>query len=200
MEGLAPFLQPKLVRAGARVVHTYAVRGINVRALQRRVRDGLRIIPASLADEIPFVVVALSGNGAVTDPLELRSNLDWIRAEYPRALIAFLGHTITETGTSADQERARAAELEARIVPARRGFLWVDMRLRGLPLAGDRVHHTREGYRRLANHAWNQIVRATEDESSVPWPVIVLGAAAVGVAAAYGYRRWTKRNEEVEAL
>ena len=132
----------------------------------------------------------------MTDPLELRSNLDWLRAEYPNALIAFCGHTVTRTGTSADQDRARAAELEARIVPTRRGFLWIDMRLPDLPLAADGVHQTREGYRRLANHAWNQIVRATRDETSVPWAAILIGAAAVGVAAVYGYRRWSKRNDE----
>ncbi|MFK7990882.1 MAG: hypothetical protein AB8I08_32985 [Sandaracinaceae bacterium] len=198
MEGMAPYLRAHLLQDGARVVHTYAERGTNVARLRRAVYAGRRVLNASLADEIPLVVVALSGNGAVTGPLALRANLDWLRAEYPRALIAWLGHTITETGTAADQERARAAELEAREVPARSGFVWIDMRVPGLPLSADGVHHTRAGYERLADHAWSRLQeQAMADNNSVPWAVVLGGGAVAGVLLTLGARWWMGRGVAV---
>lgn len=201
MEGMAPYLRAHLLGDGVRVVHTYAERGTNVVKLRRALYNGRRdrVLARSLADEIPLVVVALSGNGAVTDPLALRANLDWLRAEYPRALIAWLGHTITETGTAADEERARAAELEAREVPARRGFVWIDMRLPGLPLATDGIHHTRAGYERLADHAWARLQAETEDEGRVPWVAVLGGGAVAGVLLTLGARWWMgRRAQEAE--
>ncbi|MGE3632251.1 MAG: hypothetical protein AB7P00_20295 [Sandaracinaceae bacterium] len=192
MEGMAPSLRARFLGAGARVVHTFVERGIDVAALQREVVGGLRILPRSLADTIPVVVVALSGNGTVHDPLVLQSHLEWLRAEYPRALIAWLGYTRSRTGTAEDTARERAAELEARLVPTHRGVLWIDMRLDGLPLSADGIHHTQDGYRQLADHAWARILRGTRAASASPWPTVaLLGAlgALLGAAIAYGARR-----------
>ncbi|HHH28711.1 MAG TPA: hypothetical protein ENK57_10260, partial [Polyangiaceae bacterium] len=65
MEGLAPSLRRLLRDSGAGTVHVYAERGLNARRLRQQRYRGLHIIPAALADELPVLIVALSGNGAV---------------------------------------------------------------------------------------------------------------------------------------
>ncbi|MCA9604913.1 MAG: hypothetical protein KC619_04940 [Myxococcales bacterium] len=200
MEGLAPFLTQHLHDAGAGTVHVFAERGTNVRRLRRERYLGLEIVPPSLADQLRVVLVALSGNGAVTDPAELRANMDWLRAEYPRALLVWLGHTTTRTDTDADAERARAAALEARVVPADPHFLWVDMRLPSAPLAPDGIHHTREGYRQLAAHAWAQILDGTREASGVGVLPVVVGGLLAGVLAAFGARAIARRRARRENL
>jgi len=198
MEGMAPFFVDKLRQTRVRTIHQHIERGINLRRLERDVRYRRRqVLAPGAADELPFAIVALSGNGAVTDARELESNIFWLRAEYPRALIAWLGHTITRTSDpEADEERARAAELEARLVPATRpGFIWVDMRLPSAPLAPDGLHHTREGYGQLVDHAWAHVLEATAQRSHSPWPLI-LGGAAMGLAGVVGYRAWQRRRDQ----
>jgi len=199
MEGMAPFFVNKLRRSRVRTIHTHIERGLNLQRVQRDVRYGRRqILPPSVADELPFAIVALSGNGAVTDPRQLESNLYWLRAEYPRALIAWLGHTITRTSDAeADEERARAAELESRLVPTTlSGFVWVDMRLPSALLAGDGIHHTREGYRQLVDHAWAQILEATDRSSARSALPAILGGAALGLAGVLGYRAWQSQRDK----
>lgn len=194
MEGFGPLLQERFERTGAKAVHLHAERGANIRKFRRDIYAGYRPIPAALSDTIPVVVVALSGNGAVTDSRELAGNLDFIRAEYPRALIFWLGHTVTITGDpEADAERARAAELEARTVPDRPGFVFVDMRL-AAELAPDGLHYTARGYRQLAAHAWRQILAATAPEPQrFPWFALG-GCALLGGALGYGARKLRDRR------
>lgn len=198
MEGLAPHFVERLRQTRARTIHQYIERGLNLPRLMRDVRYRRRqVLESSIADRLPFAMVALSGNGAVTRAAELESLLYWLCAEYPRATIAWLGHTITRSADPADdEERARAAELEAQLVPTTlEGFLWIDMRLPSAPLAPDGIHLTREGYRQLADHAWTQILTATrEPPSPTPWGPFLLGGAALGLTAAIGYRAWQSRE------
>lgn len=193
MEGFGPALRDRFQATGARIVHLYAQRGISVRTLQQQVRGGLQVIPRSVADKIPVVVVSLSGNGSVLDALELRANTEWLRAEYPRALIIWLGQTITRTGTVADQYRAHAAEFEAQLISTLERFLWVDLRMPTLQLAPDGIHPTGEGYRLLAERIWTQVLAGTKPRPS-SWPMVLGGAAALGLAAFAGHR--VLRREE----
>jgi len=199
MEGMAPFFVERLRQTRARTIHQHIERGINLRRLQRDVRYGRRrVLEPGVADELPFAIVALSGSGAVTSAQQLESNLYWLRAAYPKALIAWLGHTVTRTrDAEADEERARAAELEAQLVPSTLDdFLWVDMRLEDAPLAPDGLHHTRAGYRQLVDHAWAQIIAGTTALRSRSWAPALFGGVVLGLAATLGYRALERREHK----
>jgi len=203
MEGMAPHFVERLRRSRARTVYQHIERGLSLRTLQRDLQLGRRqVLAPEVADELPFAIVALSGNGPpVTAARDLQSNIYWLRAEFPQALIAWLGHTITDTGTAADEQRARAAELEARLVPSTLpGFIHVDMRVPDAPLAADGLHFTRAGYRQMADHAWAQILEATDTSSAVrSFASSLLWGMAIGLTAAAGYhayQRFRARDDE----
>ena len=201
MEGFGPRLAAHFERTGARV-HLHAVRGLNVRGFRRAVYGGDRPISAELSDRIPFVVVALSGNGAVTEERELAGNLDFLRAEYPRAVIFWLSHTKTRTGSADDAEREDAYRLEQSIVPHRDGFVLIDMwEASKAPLAADGIHHTDAGYQQLADLAWRQLVTVARNRwrqpTLRPWPIL-LGAAGLGLAVGFGANAIRRRLGEDE--